>query len=457
MLYFLLKQLIRLSLRIFFRQIYIHHPERLQAQGPLLIVANHPNTFMDPLIVAALLPQKVHFLANGGIFKNRLLRKLWALFQMIPIYRKVDLPEGASPSEVNKRTFGKCFEKLAEDASILIFPEGTSIVERRLREIKTGTARIALGALEGQTDDFDVQILPIGLNYADATRFRSEVFVAVGKPISARQYFAQFQEKPIEAAQNLTKTIEVQLRRLVIDTQDAQEEALVLNIEKIYKNELFRKLHVPLDQKVSAFRLSKNLVEAVRIFSAKAPEESARQAAEIQDYLDQLADKGLSDELLSGAQADKNLLRDTLRILVALFWGFPLYLYGLLNNYLPYIIPSQVANLITKDEAYRAPIMMSTGIFTFGIFYGLQNYWAWSYWAWPYALLYTLSLPLSAFFAMYYGGFLQKTRGYWRLIGLFYKDAPLVAQLVARRQQILQNLENARQIYTQEGGFSMKS
>ncbi len=161
--YSLLKFVFTVTLRLFFRRFQVHGLEKLRkTKGPLILAVNHPNTFMDPLIVATLMPQRVAFIANGGIF-NRLTRPIFKYFHVIPVYRKKDSSDvPLSPAELNKMTFQRCYDYLKAKGTILIFPEGTSEIERRLRELKTGTARIALGAEYENDFQLGLQILPIG-------------------------------------------------------------------------------------------------------------------------------------------------------------------------------------------------------------------------------------------------------------------------------------------------------
>jgi 1-acyl-sn-glycerol-3-phosphate acyltransferase len=77
----------------------------------------------------------------------------------------------------NDEMFKACFDKLENKGVILIFPEGTSKTERILRSIKTGAARIALGTSRNNDFNINVTILPVGLNYSNSSRFRSEMSV----------------------------------------------------------------------------------------------------------------------------------------------------------------------------------------------------------------------------------------------------------------------------------------
>ncbi|MEZ4901832.1 MAG: lysophospholipid acyltransferase family protein [Spirosomataceae bacterium] len=265
--YLILKNIVKLALRLFFRRMEVAGLEKLQAIDPPLIVAvNHPNTFMDPLIIAALLPQRVAFIANGSIF-NRFTRPIFKHLHVIPVYRKKDTVDVTlSPAELNKMTFQRCYDYLEANGTILIFPEGTSEIERRLREIKTGAARIALGAEYENNFTLGVTILPMGLNYSDPTHFRSEVFVNIGEPIALKDFKKIDAPPTFEAVEHLTDTLQQRLAETVIITEDEQEDTLVMQVEKLYKNQLFADWELNKKSKKDEFELIKRLVEAVRYF-----------------------------------------------------------------------------------------------------------------------------------------------------------------------------------------------
>jgi 1-acyl-sn-glycerol-3-phosphate acyltransferase len=62
----------------------VHHQTLTTTKGPLLITANHPNSFLDAIIIGALFQQPVHFLARGDAFKKPWHRWLLEQLHMIP-------------------------------------------------------------------------------------------------------------------------------------------------------------------------------------------------------------------------------------------------------------------------------------------------------------------------------------------------------------------------------------
>src|SRR5689334_738847 len=105
MLYYWLKYMMRLALTIFYRKRTYSGFENIPATGPVILACNHPNSFLDAMIVGAYLERETHFLARSDVFNSPL--KLWILsqFKLMPIYR---LQEGAENLDKNKETFEKC-------------------------------------------------------------------------------------------------------------------------------------------------------------------------------------------------------------------------------------------------------------------------------------------------------------------------------------------------------------
>jgi glycerol-3-phosphate O-acyltransferase/dihydroxyacetone phosphate acyltransferase len=231
--YLLLKLIVKLALKVFYTDIHVQIKGKIPVNGPLIVVSNHPNTFMDPIVIAAMLPQQVYFLTNGSVFRNPLVGWLLGKMHMIPIYRKEDV-SGQTPD--NRASFARCFDFLAGKGTLLIFPEGSSVHERKLRKLKTGTARIALGAEAEHNFNLGVQILTIGLNYSDPIRFRSELFINVDAPIQVADYAGCLCERPGRSCNQLTEEMRLRLEQHIIVTRHQEEDNLARNIEAVYKS-----------------------------------------------------------------------------------------------------------------------------------------------------------------------------------------------------------------------------
>jgi glycerol-3-phosphate O-acyltransferase / dihydroxyacetone phosphate acyltransferase len=440
--YFLLKLIARIALRVFFRKIHLSGREYIPKNIPLIIAANHPNTFMDPMLVAVYVRQDVYFLANGSIFKNPIIAWFLRRLHLIPIYRKKDVGDGQKPD--NTATFAKCFQFLQRKGTLLIFPEGTSEHERRLRPLKTGTARIALSAEAENNFKLGVRILPIGLTYTDPKRFRSEVFLHFSKPIDVCEYTETYRENPVLAVDQLTDELQKRLTESTIVTTDEEQDLFVNSIEQLYKTRLSDELELSENPAVGNHLITQGIIQGVKHFETHQPERLAQVKIRIQRYTNWLERLGLDEETI---RRENTFFHRIGRSLLLIF-GFPLYLYGLILNYLPYILPSKLALLISRDVTYRAPLMMTTGLFTFTGFYVLETYyfhqWLTPHWL---TILFAISLPVSGFFAWYWWLLAEDAYESRSFRKLSKKREGLIKTLLTERTEILQILEQAKTEY----------
>jgi 1-acyl-sn-glycerol-3-phosphate acyltransferase len=175
--YTLLKAYSRFAHRILFRKIRVQRPDVLAQEGPLLFAANHPNSFLDGIILTTLSKEPVYSLARGDAFRgsrtNRLLRRL----RLLPVYRQ---SEGVENLEHNYTTFSACLETFSAGSSVLIFSEGRCENEWHLRPLKKGTARLAFAAWE---QGIPLTVIPTGFNYSSFFHLGKEVHLNFGRPI----------------------------------------------------------------------------------------------------------------------------------------------------------------------------------------------------------------------------------------------------------------------------------
>lgn len=444
--YSVMKPLVQVALRVFFRRIEIRHRERLVLPGPLLFAGNHPNTLMDPLLVAIACRQPVAFLAKSTFFNAPLVRAVMQSGNSIPIYRAQDTGDTGpvSPEQRaarNEATFGRCYDYLGRGGTIMIFPEGTSISERRLRPLKTGAARIALGAEARHDFRLGLKVIPIATNYFDPSRFRSDVLLNVAPPIVVADYAAAYARDPEAATDQLTAAIQQALERRLVITRDAAEDVFVQQIERTFGDHLN-----PDDDPETLydnFQLSQTLLQALAWFEEHAPARLVAMRTQFQAYLAGLRQHRLTDTALDGHR------RGTMAGLFNLIFGAPVWLYGLLNNYLPYILPSLVAQRATNEVEFVAPIMLVVGMITFPLAYTLQAA-AVQHWLthdWRLTALYLLSLPLTGFYALSYWNTLATRLNRLHALRLFRRAPAVGKALLDQRAAVVAQLEEARTAY----------
>jgi glycerol-3-phosphate O-acyltransferase/dihydroxyacetone phosphate acyltransferase len=220
----LLWRLVRFGVRIFYRVERVGPPE---PDGALVLVANHPNTLLDPSVIQATTGRPIRFLAKSTLFHG-VLGAMVRRSGAIPIYRKMDA--GVDTSR-NDEMFAAVHDALADQHAICLFPEGISHVSGRLEPLRTGAARMVLtSAAAGHP----VAIVPVGLNFDRLPIFRSRVVATFGRPFDAADLVEQFRDNPQGASRALTDRIADQLRAMLVEADPREDLKLVARVDRLY-------------------------------------------------------------------------------------------------------------------------------------------------------------------------------------------------------------------------------
>src|SRR5688572_22483880 len=157
------KVVLLFALRVFFRRVEVVGRERVPREGACLFVLNHPNALIDPAFLLAYAPRRISFLAKSPLFRMPVIGFFVRALDSIPVYRKQD--ETGDTAALNRKTFERAAALLRRGGTIAICPEGASHSEPYLLPLKSGAARIALGAVAAGAEPLDLKIVPAGLYY----------------------------------------------------------------------------------------------------------------------------------------------------------------------------------------------------------------------------------------------------------------------------------------------------
>ena len=225
MLYNFLKIPAKLALYFYCRKIIINKKELLQSDGPLLIAANHPSSFLDAAILATLFKHSIYSLARGDAFVNNFYKRLLFSLKMLPVYR---ISEGAENLEHNYTTFSACIDIFKKNGIVLIFSEGLCKNEWHLRSLKKGTARLAISAWQ---QGIPLKVLPLGINYSSFRIFGKNVILNFGEIITDPDSYQDEKNLPNgKAVIDFNLKLQQQLKNLVIEAEPSDKE----KIKKIF-------------------------------------------------------------------------------------------------------------------------------------------------------------------------------------------------------------------------------
>lgn len=212
-------------------------------RGSLLIIANHPNSFLDAIIIAAEFDQPVHFLARGDAFRKPWHRTLLTLLHMVPIYR---LSEGRENLHLNEYAFETSQALLRDQQIVLIFIEGICLNTHELQPFKKGAARIALTAVK---ENIQLRVLPLGISYHSFSEIGKRVRIETAKAIDAKAMLP-FEDQ----AQNFQFFNQEIFNKLSALIDQSKIEKETRNVFFILPSIIGHVLHIPL------YRLIKNFV-----------------------------------------------------------------------------------------------------------------------------------------------------------------------------------------------------
>ena len=427
-----------------FKSVDVRHPERVPPGGPVLLCINHPNNFIDSLLVGAALARKVHYLATAALFRNPLVARFLLACGAIPVYRKQDDPD---KMEKNTATFDACFRALGDGRLIAIYPEGTTHAEARVQRIKTGAARIALGYDSDRPAG--LQVIPVGLNFEARKSFRGRVLVSFGPAVPVTPYLEAYRQDPVKAVDALTTAIQWAMEAEVVHVERIDAARLVRAVEELYRGELVRELQEQrgfAPKQIDLTRLSRAIVDAVTWFKERDPARVEALWQRIQSYRALLAEYRVKDEAVR-ARLERRGPRQKIRRGWEAVAGLPFFVYGASVNGFVYWVPRWVARLMSRKETDYATWRFLASIVAYPLFWGLEIWLVARLAGGVAALAFALSLPLSGVVAYRYWLGAGRLSSRLRFGALALTREHAARRLVAERQEIIAELERAKNEY----------
>ncbi len=434
MFYKFLKISIGAAVRIFFRKIVVVGAENIPSGKPVILVSNHPSAFMDPLVLGIFVPRELYFFARADIFTSKFVNWITEKAHMSPIYRIVD---GADSLEKNEAVFAHGYNLLFENKVLLLFGEGVTDEEfvRRVKTMKKGSMRIALGAESKFDFKLGVNIICAGINYSDPRKFRSDLLISFSKPIEVRDYKNLFLEHNNKGMLELNKEIYSRLKEQIIHIENPENtellEQLLIVTRKGINNEYYDE-NIPLEKR---WGFSKILSEKINSLSQ---EKIYNLKEKTNEYFNKI--KNLK------VQKNKDWKFSSLLFLL---FTFPVFIFGTLNNYLPIKLATFFSRKISKRPVFWSGTDMAFSIITVPVYYFIAitifqsagNFSSVQIQLFA-ALIYLISMPLSGIFAFNYvkvfSNFSEKIKSQ-KILKEKKKEAEKLSEL---RNSILEDVKN---------------
>jgi len=189
------------------------------------IVSNHQNAANDPINIAFSLPRdrRIGFMTRADAFKlNAAFAKLIRWLGLVPVFRAGW--EGAEALRKNNESFDEISDKIMGGMPIVVFPEGTHAFGHYLLPLSTGTARMAFHVAEHNGWKEDIKILPVAHHYEEFHNLQHDFMLTIGKPISLKQYYEKYQEKPYTVLRTVKREMEAAIQSMMLNEEEADYE-----------------------------------------------------------------------------------------------------------------------------------------------------------------------------------------------------------------------------------------
>jgi len=418
--------LARVLIRVFFRQVQVEHGERLEAGVPTVLVAGHRNGLVDGLLLMATLGPYPRFLGKSTLFRNPLLWPFLKLGGVVPVHRAQD---GGS-LDGNAGAFAVSNRLLSQGRTVAIFPEGISHDLPGLQPLRTGAARVALGASSDGVGR--VATVAVGLVYDEKQRFRSRALVRVGEPESTDRWMDGYREDDRRAVRSLTDDLAARLRRVQPDHPSwAEAEQLADVAEILVRTETDPPRHVDLARR-------QHLVGALTRSGSEPARAAAVESLRMNHdaYRRRLAAIGLDDAQVMAAYRSGRLRRRFLWALAEVIGAAPLAAVGVVVHLVPYEVVKRLSRL-PANVGMQATVKLLGCFFSFVAVYAALGVVIGESFGAAYGLVAAAGAPACGYVAVRMAERIGRMGGVLEGLWLARRQGPLRASLLADRAALV--------------------
>ena len=417
----------RLICRVFYRKVEVLGNIPQVETGGVIVCANHVNALVDPVVVQAATSRKLRPLARSGLFHSPFAPILKAI-GAVPIFRRGD--PGVNTSQ-NLDSFSKCYELLAQNEALIIFPEGQSHGDPHLHQLKTGAARMALGAISVNQQ---VTVIPAGLTFGSKRRFRSRVLVNFGSAIdlSVGDSLA-----PREKINLITQRISSGLTAVTLNAGTWEEIDLVNRLERFFSIRHGKYHARSLSQR---FKALQRLIDGQKLLQVHEPRRVRALVSKLKAFENLRKCLGIQDYHLTIHYKPLLIISYLLRTAGILIFVLPIALIGVVNSFIPWYITSRMAPRFAKGPDQMDTARILVGSVAFLGFWSLQSFGVYLYGGLGPALIYLLIVVICSCIAVFMRSELKRIYDNIRVFFLFLRKREIKGFVQHKRQELEQEL-----------------
>jgi len=340
MTYFFFYWLLKITAKLYFKKIRVYDYENVSPDKPLIICANHGNSFLDAILMAVIFKRDLHFLARADAFNTPFKRWFLGNINMMPVYR---IRDGREILKNNDAIFNRCQQILENNGAILIFPEGNCVVEKRLRTFKAGFVQLAYSCKKQA-----LQVLPVTINYSKPLEFYSQVSFKFQNPIDVELIKEQTQNDYISFSKSLLSTTIASISDEMLIIPEGEDEFYEQVLE-INSNNL----------KLSFVTTQLNLIERLNIIKEQNIDLYKNLKDKTTNYFEQLNCLNVDDDVV----IEGSNINQLLSVIIV-----PFYFLIKAIHYLPATLIGFIINTKIKQLQFKGAVRMILGMFVYLIY-----------------------------------------------------------------------------------------
>lgn len=436
LIYYMIYPYVRSLFFHYYSKVEILGKEHIPGDQPVIFAPNHQNALMDALIVLFSAPRDVVFLARADIFNNKLLAFFFNSLKILPVFRQRD---GAAELGKNQDIFDITVEVLNRRHYLCVMPEGNHGDKRRLRPLVKGIFRIAFKAQEPYGNKPFVKLVPVGLDFGHFVKQHQALLINYGRPIEISDFWDQYRENPARGINAVKERLREKMKPLMIHIETKEFYDAVMGLRKVFNARMRELMGIEGERLSDRFRADKEMIARFHKAIERDEEQVRKVAGKVEHYFEGVKELGIRDWVVRerGYGFGRTLWR-----YLTLIVTFPLFVYGLVNNAIPYFLPVRLVRNI-KDVQFHSSVKAGLAILIlFPLFYLLQTLlvgiFTGPWWIW---VAYLISLFPAGKAALYWYFRWKKTvRGGWFRRQLRRRD-PAAWQLVELRKEIITDAE----------------
>lgn len=419
---------------LYFKRFRIDGAKHLRVKGPMFVAMNHPNAFMDPISFSTFLfYPRSYYMARGDAFKKGAAAFVLQSMGIVPIFRMRD--GGYESVKKNLESFKTAYSLLDRGQKIMVFAEGLSVKERRLRSIQKGTAKMSFGYLD-RGGDPDLKIVPVGINYSEPEKFRCYVYFQVGEPIAVKDFYEEYKTQPAQTIVKLTSLIEERMKPMVPSLQHIENDELIEQLQPILKKQFLEEKKLDYHDPANQQKYWEFIIGRLNEMTEREPGKVEQLKKVTAEYSQQLRELKIRDHLVYRETKNKTML--TAANILLLIFGFPFYLIGKILNFPAYYLADRLVKKKVKNIEFKASIAFGAGSLLLNIFFLIELVVVWLIWhKWQFLLIYTGIKAACGWLALLYSPFRKKMAGAFRFSGLKKRDPSRFKSLLHQRADIL--------------------